>query len=81
MTLGIVVLPEVLHKQKENKMYSSDRVPTQATVILNHPITGAQVHLLGVGHTSMFSAMHAQDMVQTLKPEVVVLEIDEVNIL
>lgn len=60
-------------------METLSNVNSQATTVLTHPGTGATVYLMGSSHTSRLSAENAHNIVQALRPEIVVLELDEVN--
>jgi hypothetical protein len=51
---------------------------SHASAIVSTPC-GASVHLVGVSHTSAYYGKLAHDAISFIKPDVVVLEIDEVG--
>ena len=51
--------------------------PKNAYAVLAHPATGAEVHLLGTCHVLMRAADATRELILRVKPDVVVVELDE----
>ncbi|DBB12972.1 TPA: hypothetical protein ACH3X3_005716 [Trebouxia sp. C0006] len=55
---------------------SEDASKSGASLVLQHP-NGGQVYLVGVAHVSGQAAQEVKDVIQTVSPRVVVLELDQ----